>query len=360
MTIEVAGPADSYEVHLAPGSINRLPGLVEGTYRVAVIHSAPLSRIAHQVTAPLEQQVLHIEVPDAEEAKTPAVLQSCWEQLAAAGFTRNDVVIGVGGGTVTDLAGFVAATWLRGIRFISVPTTVLAMVDAAVGGKTGINLPHGKNLVGAFQNPAAVLCDIDLLATLGQDDARAGMAEVIKCGFISDAAILDLAGRDDALDHTSETFRELVTRAVQVKADVVAADFRESTSQGSRVGREALNYGHTLGHAIEAQSGFTWRHGEAISVGMAWVARVASALLGLEDQVVAQHDELLGRMGLPLFAGMPFDRLRALMGLDKKSRGATLRLVGLESVGHTRIIEGPDEQVLLDSWRQLERLHVAR
>ncbi len=344
-----------YDVHIGGGVLSQLPALAEGYARVAVVHPATLPRFAERIEELLGRPVTRIAVPDAETAKTPDVLAGCWAQLAQAGFTRSDLVIGIGGGTTTDLAGFVAATWLRGVAYLSIPTTVLAMVDAAVGGKTGINLAAGKNLVGAFHEPVAVLCDFALLGTLPPDEVRAGLAEVVKCGFIKDPAILALAAKPDRLDVGSETFAELVRRAVQVKADVVSVDLRESTSVGTDVGREALNYGHTLGHAIEAHSGYAWRHGEAISVGMAWMARVSRQILGLAPDAVTLHDELLGGLGLPLGVDADFDVLRPIMSLDKKARGTALRLVGLPEVGATAIIERPDERVLKESFRELAK-----
>ncbi len=357
MIVHVDSPRSPYDVHIESGALERLPGLLGGASRAAVIHPGALEPIAARIAAMLEAPVTLVEVPDAEAAKTPVVLTRCWDALAAAGLTRNDLVIGVGGGTTTDLAGFVAATWLRGVAYISVPTSVLAMVDAAVGGKTGINLDAGKNLVGAFYEPRAVLCDLDLLAGLPGPEVASGLAEVIKCGLISDGEILRLCQEDEDLaqsrDVTSARFAELVARAIAVKARVVAADFTERTSSGTRVGREALNYGHTLGHAIEAHAHFAWRHGQAISVGMAWMARVSRVLLGLDDAAVALHDELLGSLGLPLRYGAPFEELRPIMSLDKKARGASLRLVGLSALGEPVIVEDPDEAVLALSYQEL-------
>ncbi|MHA6511790.1 3-dehydroquinate synthase [Tessaracoccus sp. Z1128] len=356
MSIRVGSALGPYDVHIERGALERLPDLVVGADRVAIIHPAALAGVAGVAAQLVGHGALLIEVPEAEAAKTPEVLARCWGALAAAGLTRNDMVVGIGGGTTTDLAGFVAATWLRGVSYVSVPTSVLGMVDAAVGGKTGINLPAGKNLVGAFYDPHAVLCDLALLDTLPERDVRAGLAEVIKCGFIADRRILELATEDlaDCLDVTGERFADIVTRAVNVKAAVVATDFRESTSSGSRVGREALNYGHTLGHAIEAHAHYTWRHGDAISVGMAWMARVSRDLLGLDAATVELHDHLLGGLGLPLrYDGDAYPQLRGIMSLDKKARGSRLRLVGLAAQGAPVIIDGPDEAVLEAGYAEL-------
>jgi 3-dehydroquinate synthase len=343
-----------YQVHIAPGALERLGESLGDAARVAVIVPEPLRALAEQVGKHCPgRRVTTITVPDAEAAKTPAVLERCWDELAAAGFTRSDLVVGLGGGTATDLAGFVAASWLRGVDFISIPTTVLGMVDAAVGGKTGINLATGKNLVGAFHEPRVVICDLDLLRELPGTEVASGLAEVVKCGFISDAGILQLVDSDlgGALDVTSDTFAELVGRAVAVKAGVVAEDLTERTSSDGNIGREALNYGHTMGHAIEAHEGFRLRHGQAISIGMVWIAEVSRRLLGLDAALAADHSRLLGALGLPVTHDPEaWHGLRRLMNLDKKSRGDDLRLVGLAAQGRPVILESPDESELAESY----------
>lgn len=355
-TVDVRA-ADPYQVHLGSGTIDLLPGLVGDASRTAILHAPVLRDRARALAAGVPQPLL-IELPDAEAAKTSDVLIECWNRLADAGFTRNDLVIGLGGGATTDLAGFVAASWLRGVAFISIPSTVLGMVDAAVGGKTGINIPAGKNLVGAFHEPRAVLCDFDLLNTLPAEDVRAGLAEVVKCGFIADTRILDLIDQDpsEAADVTSTRFAELVERAVQVKATTVSGDLKEATSVGGRVGREALNYGHTLGHAIEKLAGFRWRHGEAISVGMVFAAELSHRELGLSADIVGLHRDLLSRMQLPIRTEVgPWEDLRAAMSLDKKSRGNRLRFVGLTQPGSVAMVEGPSEEVLTDCYDRVCR-----
>ena len=357
MTVRVESAAGPYEVAIGRGVLNGLPDALEGADRVAVIVSEPLRHLALKVVGLSGGRATTvIAVPDAEAGKTSQVLAGCWDELAAAGFTRNDIVVGVGGGTATDLAGFVAATWLRGVDFVCVPTSVLGMVDAAVGGKTGINLPAGKNLVGAFHEPRVVLADLALLDELPPAEVASGMAEVIKCGFIADPEILRLAEADltEATDTRSDRFAELVRRAVAVKAAVVATDLTERTSTGDRVGREALNYGHTLGHAIENREGYRMRHGQAISIGMVWIAEVSRRLLGLDGDVAARHGELLSGLGLPTtYHPGAWPRLRELMSLDKKARGSALRLVGLRSLGRPEILDSPDEAVLAESFAQL-------
>ncbi|SDU88834.1 3-dehydroquinate synthase [Microlunatus sagamiharensis] len=341
-----------YEVVVGRGVLGAVSGLVAGADRVAVLHPAALIDVAVRVVADLERaghQVVRIDVPDAEAAKTVEVAARCWAVLGHAGFTRNDAVVGVGGGATTDLAGFVAATWLRGVDLVTVPTSLLAMVDAAVGGKTGINTAEGKNLVGVFHEPVGVVCDLDLLATLPPTDLRAGLGEVVKCGFIADPRVLELLEQDPqaALDPASPVLRELVERSVAVKARVVSADLRETTSVGGRVGRELLNYGHTLGHAVERREHFRWRHGDAVSVGMVFAAELARAAGLLDDATADRHRAVLTSLGLPTaYEPDAFDDLLAAMALDKKTRGSTLRFVLLDGVASAQILAGPPEDLL--------------
>ncbi|MDU6339282.1 MAG: 3-dehydroquinate synthase family protein, partial [Cutibacterium granulosum] len=213
-----------YDVVVGAGA-SRLLTDVAGGRRVALIHPASMTEQARQLNALLTDSV-EIIVPDAERAKTPECLLTCWQRLAEAGFTRDDLVVSLGGGATTDLAGLVAATWLRGVDVVHLPTTVLAMADAAIGGKTGINLVSGKNLVGAFHQPLAVLCDTDLLGSLDGREVRSGLAEIVKCGFIADPSILECirAAPQAVLDTGSEQFRTVLEAAVRVKAAVVASD----------------------------------------------------------------------------------------------------------------------------------------
>ena len=243
--------------------------------RVALVHPERLGDLAHRVRTVLrDRDVLLIPVPDGEEAKTAAEAARCWEALGQAEFTRSDAVVTLGGGATTDLGGFVAATWLRGVRVVHLPASLLAMVDAAVGGKTGINTRAGKNLVGSFHEPAGVLCDLALLDTLPREELVAGLGEVVKCGFIRDPVILDLVESTDPAELTSDSpvLRELVERAIRVKIDVVVDDLKETG------GREVLNYGHTMAHAIERASDYAVRHGEAVAIGSVYVAELAPLL----------------------------------------------------------------------------------
>lgn len=344
---------DPYDVVIGPRLHDRIPALLgDGVRRTAVLHPPTMLDAAEKVVHALTGagiEAVRIDVPDGEAAKTAQVAARCWSVLGTAGFTRSDAVVGIGGGSTTDLAGFVAATWLRGVRLVTVPTTLLAMVDAAVGGKTGINTPEGKNLVGSFYEPVGVVCDLDSLTTLAPAELRSGMAEVVKCGFIADPEILTLVEADPAaaLDPAGSVLPELVRRAVQVKATVVSADLREATSVGTRVGREALNYGHTLGHAIEQHEQYRWRHGEAISTGMVFVAELAQRAGLIDTHLVARHRDLLTELGLPTtYRPDAYDDLRALMAVDKKSRGSTLRFVVLHDLGRPGILAGPEPDLL--------------
>jgi 3-dehydroquinate synthase len=351
-----------YDVVVGRNLLGELPTLLgEGVQRVAVIHPAALRTTGEAIRTDLAVQGFEayaIEVPDAEEAKLAPVASYCWQVLGQCGFTRSDAVVGVGGGATTDLAGFVAATWLRGVRVVHVPTTLLGMVDAAVGGKTGINTAEGKNLVGAFHEPAGVLCDLAALDTLSRNEVVSGLAEVVKCGFIADPQILDLieAEPDAAVDPNSALLRDLVERAVRVKAAVVAGDLREATSSGGQVGREALNYGHTFGHAIERVERYRFRHGAAVAVGMVYVAELARLAGRLDEATADRHRVVLEQVGLPTsYAGGSWEQLHEAMRLDKKSRGDRLRFVVLEGIARTGILEAPDPQLLTAAYAEVSR-----
>ncbi len=341
-----------YDVLVGRGIGGELGPLIDGAAQVAILFSAPLRERAEQVAAGCGARPLLIEVPDAEAGKTVEVAAHCWDRLGEATFTRTDAVVGVGGGAVTDLAGFVAAAWLRGVRWVPVSTSLLGMVDASVGGKTGINIAAGKNLVGAFHPPAGVLCDLDALDTLPPDDLLAGLAEVIKCGFIADPRILELIEADAkaALDPHGAVLPELIERAVRVKADVVGVDLKESGL------REILNYGHTLGHAIERREKYRWKHGHAISVGLVFAAELARLAGRLDDTVATRHRAVLELVGLPTAYGSEaWTDLLAGMRVDKKARAATLRFVVLDGLAKPGILAGPDEALLERAYAAVAR-----
>jgi 3-dehydroquinate synthase len=348
-----------YDVVIGSGVHGELGGLIGvglGVMRVAIIHAPAMAAQAQALREPLVDDHLEVhlvEVPDSEQAKTADVLTFCWKILGEAGFTRSDVIVGLGGGATTDLAGFVAASWLRGVRFVNVPTTVLGMVDAAVGGKTGINTAEGKNLVGAFHEPVGVLCDLDVLASLPAPELRSGLAEVVKCGFIADPSILDLveAAPERITDPLSPIVAELVVKGIAVKARTVAGDLRETGADGT-VGREALNYGHTFGHAVERFEHYRVRHGEAVSIGMVFVAELAHRTGRIDAELLARHRSVLRLVGLPTtYRPGVWEALATTMRLDKKTRGDQLRFVVLDGLAQPAILAGPDESVLVDAYQ---------
>ncbi len=330
-----------YEVVVGRGVLGAVAEALRDAARVAVMHQPAVAHVAERVHADLVAAGVdahRVELPDGEDAKNLGTAGFCWEVLGRIGLTRSDAVVAVGGGAATDLTGFVAAGWMRGVRVVHVPTTLLAMVDAAVGGKTGINTGAGKNLVGAFHEPAAVVADLDTLATVGRAELAAGMAEVVKTGFIADPAILELVEADPvaALDPAGPVLPELVVRSIRVKADVAAADPRESHL------REILNYGHTLGHAVERRESYRWRHGEAVSVGLVFAAELARRAGRLDAATARRHATVLDALGLPVrYPAGALDELVAHMKVDKKSRGAVLRFVVLDGLGRPGRLEGP-------------------
>jgi len=345
--VSVIPVGDAYDVVIESGCSQRVAEVVgEGVQRALVVHTHSMRTVGERVTSSLRAagvEAYAAAVPDAEDAKTAAVAAELWAVLGQHGFTRTDVVVGVGGGTVTDLAGFVAATWLRGVPVVQVPTTLLGMVDAAVGGKTGINTAEGKNLVGSFHPPRAVLCDPDLLVTLPRADYVAGLAEILKAGFIVDPVILDLVAEDPeaATRPDGPHTLELIERAIRVKADVVSVDLTESSL------REILNYGHTFGHAVEHVESYRRRHGEAVAIGMVFAAELACAAGVLAREIVHRHREVLSSVGLPTsYVPGRWDALEAAMRRDKKTRGALLRFVVLEDVARPTRLEGPTPEQL--------------
>lgn len=355
--VTVSGPAP-YDVVIGRHLLGELPAMLgDGVRRVLVIHPAALAATADVIREDLLEhgyEAIAAEVPDAEESKTAQVAAFCWQVLGQADFTRSDAVVTVGGGATTDLGGFVAATWLRGIRVVHIPTTILAMVDAAVGGKTGINTAEGKNLVGAFYEPAGVLCDIDALETLPRWDFVAGLGEIVKCGLVADARVLELveanapALAQGATAVDEDVLVELIERAVAWKAAVVGEDLKEAGL------REILNYGHTFGHAIEHVERYQWRHGAAVSVGMMFAAELARLAGRLSDEDVERHRTVLESLGLPTtYRGDRWEALLTAMRRDKKTRGDLLRFVVLEQLGSPTRLEGPDPTLLAAAYAEV-------
>jgi 3-dehydroquinate synthase len=342
-----------YEVLVGSDLAAELPGLAGDRPRTVVIICANgLDRLAAPARDALASagHTVHIEpVPAGEAAKDIEVATHLWSRLAAHRVSRSDLIVGIGGGAVTDLAGFVAATWLRGLPVVLIPTTLLGMVDAAVGGKTGINTPAGKNLVGAFHPPAGVLADLDALTTLPAPEYVSGLAEVIKAGFIADPVILDLIEQDPAAAAVpgGKHERELVERAIRMKAEVVTGDLREA--EAGR--RETLNYGHTLGHAIERAESYRIRHGEAVAVGMMFAASVGRLSGRLDEATAKRHGAILASVGLPTgYDGAPWPQLREAMSVDKKTRGRRLRMVVLDGLARPGILTDPPEELLTQAF----------
>lgn len=325
----------NYSVTIADSWSDNLRSLCKDRTRVAVITSKNFTPDLSAVSN-CEADLHHFVVPDGEEGKSISTLINLWNWLGAAGFTRSDLIVGIGGGAITDLSGFAAASWLRGLDWVAIPTSLAGMVDASVGGKTGINSDFGKNLIGAFHSPIAVVIDTTWLTTLRDRDLSAGMAEVIKCGFIADPEILKLTADKNvhSLRKDSALLEELIFRSISVKASVVSSDFKESYA------REALNYGHTLGHAIEKFSKYQLRHGEAISIGLVYAAELAHMRGLISTEELALHRTLLSSFALPTtYAADAWQKLAPMLALDKKSRGNTIRFVALSGIGSTTRLE---------------------
>jgi 3-dehydroquinate synthase len=350
--ITVSGDSP-YDVVVGRGLVGQLHEFLgQGVRKVLIVHAPTLAAKAAAMRESLldRYEVLLAEVPDAEQAKRVEVAAFCWQVMGQSDFTRSDAVIGFGGGAITDLAGFVAATWLRGVRLVQVPTSVLGLVDAAVGGKNGINTAEGKNLVGTFYAPSAVIGDLDTFDTLPRNEILAGFAEIVKAGFISEPEILDIIESDveRATDPSSPEFRRVVELAIAMKARVVGEDF---TEQGLR---EILNYGHTLGHAIEHAERYQWRHGAAISVGMVFAAELGRLTGALSDEVVDRHRRILTSLTLPV--SYPVGRwqtLLATMQRDKKARAGMLRFIVLDDLAKPTVLAGPETSLLFAAYQEI-------
>ena len=365
-TVHVTGATiEPYDVSIGEGAMNQLAQVLgDKPSKVALIHTQPVQRHSDRARTLLRQggyEVYDIVIPDAEAGKTIDVANGIWQRLGDEGFTRSDAIVGLGGGAATDLAGFVAATWMRGIRYVNCPTSLLAMVDASTGGKTGINTPQGKNLVGSFYTPAGVLADMKTLASLPNDIFIEGLGEVAKSGFIRDPEILhileDHAAELRAFDGSTflgspleDVVAELIERTVKVKAYHISSDLKEKGL------REFLNYGHTMGHAIEKLEHFRWRHGNAVAVGMVYAAELAHLIGYIDQDLVDYHRSLLASMGLPTsWNGGSFDDVLALMHRDKKARGNELRFVVLDEIGHVVHLDNPPAEAVEEAFRRIQQ-----
>jgi 3-dehydroquinate synthase len=352
-TVITVSGVDSYPVIIGRGLLAEVAEqLGPKVAKVLIVHTSTLGARAVALREGLlaHYEVLIAEVPDAEAAKRVEVAAFCWQVMGQADFSRTDAVIGFGGGAATDLAGFVAATWLRGVRLVQLPTSVLGMVDAAVGGKNGINTAEGKNLVGTFYAPAAVICDLDVLDDLPRNEILAGFAEIVKAGFIQVPEILDIVEADVSAvtDPKTPQFRRVLELAIEMKARVVGADFKESGL------REILNYGHTLGHAVEHAERYGWRHGAAVSVGMMFAAELARLSGRLSDEAADRHRSILESLTLP--TSYPVGRwktLLATMQRDKKTRSGMLRFIVLDDIGKPTVLEGPDSSLLFAAYQEI-------
>ena len=330
----------NYPVQVGVNSLDELD-------RIAKLHNKILVVVPKSLLLKLKINLKKYDVfvtPDGEAQKNTQVLQRLWDKCAALGIQRGDALISIGGGATSDLVGFAAATWLRGVNWYAFPTSLAAMVDASVGGKTGINAKSGKNLIGSFYSPKEVLIDLKFVDSLSRRDFSAGMAEVIKCGFIADYKILNLV-QDEHLD-----IEQIVYRAVKVKSDVVSKDFKESKL------REILNYGHTLGHAIEKDSNYKMRHGEAVSVGMVFSAELSSELAGLSSDAVLLHRELSKLYDLPIsYSSRRWPYLLKLIGKDKKTKGSSLRFIGISKIGKPVWFENVSPSLLAKVYERISK-----
>jgi len=334
----------TYTVLIDENWLERIQVIAEARNLVLVLIPEEFDResgIAKSLQA-LGRKYEIVRLPNGETQKSFQVFQSIIEICGRINLSRSDLVIGIGGGATTDLAGFVAATWLRGLDWVAVPTTLAGMVDAAIGGKTGINSEHGKNLVGAFHSPIEVIVDLDFLQSLSKRDQSAGLAEVIKCGFIADPSILQ------DLNAPAIDYAKLIMKSVAVKGAVVSNDFRESFA------REILNYGHTVGHAIEMHSDYKLRHGEAVAIGMVFAAELSNVHGTLNAKDVALHRELASKFNLPIrYPRAAWSEVYSNLTRDKKNRAGKIRFVTLKAPGLTDRLEVVSENLLREIYERI-------
>jgi 3-dehydroquinate synthase len=356
-TLNVALDERSYPIHIGTGLLGKADTLapyLAGQQVMVVTNEtiAPLYLEMLCASLPAHLEVRTVVLPDGEQYKTIEQVSRIWDALLEAGFNRRCTLIALGGGVIGDMVGYAAASYQRGVAFIQVPTTLLSQVDSSVGGKTGVNHPLGKNMIGAFWQPKAVLVDIDTLKSLPRRELSAGLAEVVKYGFIRDEAFLSWLEANMAalLNVVPEVVAEAIARSCQIKADIVAED---ETEQGVRA---LLNLGHTFGHAIEAHQGYgNWLHGEAVGAGMAMAATLSNRLGWIDDTALTRSLAVIESAGLPLAApaNMSSDDFLARMRLDKKNIDTRLRLVLLNALGDACVSDATPVEVLrtlLDSY----------
>jgi 3-dehydroquinate synthase len=355
--VTVPIPGRSYDVIVGAGLLEtadeRLPVFADAAQAFVIADRMVGDEWFAPLAAALERRGLHavhLAVPAGEEAKSLQVCETLLHQLATQEAHRDDVVVSLGGGSTGDVAGFVASTYMRGLRLVQAPTTLTAQVDAAIGGKTAVNLPEGKNLVGTFYQPVAVLCDVGTLAGLGDRDFRSGLGEVAKYALALDPELLETLERDPrpVLAREPDALISLVARCVAIKARTVAGDEHDAAA------RLTLNYGHTLGHALERLDAFEGRsHGEAIAIGMVFAARLAEARGLTDDGLAARTTRLLSSIGLETDGALPpIHDILASFRMDKKFRGG-VRFVLLRHVGDPEIVDGVSEDELATVLREM-------
>lgn len=349
----------SYPIHIGSGILGTLgesckaAGLKGRCLIVSDEHVAPLygARVFQTLEKAGFKPALEV-LPAGETTKSHAQLMHLYSKAAAHGLDRKCFLVALGGGVIGDLTGFTAASWLRGIKFVQVPTTLLAMVDSSVGGKTGINIPEGKNLVGAFHQPELVLMDLDTLKTLPQREFAAGMAEVVKTGVIRDEQLFQWLENVDATPSSRfQSLDKIISRCCEIKAEVVRQDEREGGLRG------ILNFGHTLAHAIENVAGYgQYLHGEAVAIGMVYAAHLSVALKGLSVEESARIEKLLAGLSLPVGApGLAWKDIRAAMAVDKKTVGGLPKFVLADRIGHVEFGCEVPEKLLEEVWNGISQ-----
>ncbi len=338
--IDVGSPEGSYAIYIGEKTLKtinvllRLHGLGG---KVAIVTNQTIAPLYGQMLAELLGAAL-IVLPDGEQYKTLETIRMLYDRLLELGIDRQGVVLALGGGVIGDLAGFAAATYLRGIAFVQVPTSLLAMVDASIGGKVGVDLPQGKNLVGAFKQPVFVAVDPTLLPTLPDSEWICGAAEIVKAGLLRDESLLDV----DLYRRDNKAFKDVLRRAVQIKVDYVQRDPYEQDI------RAELNLGHTFAHAVEKVSGYTWRHGEAVGFGLVAATRLSYAVGLCEASLPDRVEALVGGIGLPTRCSFEPSAVRAAMRTDKKRHGEAMRFVLLRRIGQPELRDDVPAQAVLD------------
>lgn len=352
MAIRVNTPEGGYDIVIEPGLLGRLDTQAAAyhlTGNVVIVTNTTVARLYGTLVKRVLPDAKLITIPDGEQYKTLETVRGLYDEFVAAGLDRSGTVVALGGGVVGDTVGFAAATYMRGVRLVQIPTTLLAMVDSSVGGKVGVDLPQGKNLVGAFKQPDVVLIDPDVLQTLPERELRCGMAEVIKHGLLADEELFEKVIElhhppnwlDDKVVNSTQYFADLaaqIPRAVQVKVKVVEQDPYEQNI------RAHLNLGHTFAHAIEQVSGYSWLHGEAVGVGLIAAVQLSHRLGLCGAGLVGRVTEATRAVALPQrMNGLDIEEVYAAMATDKKWRGGHSRFVLLEDIGKPTIVENVAE-----------------